>query len=254
MAVYCGDRIHALWVNHERSNAWVSIGTRGWRKLDDRSDDACTNLLAISAMAKATNRGVSVHEEVRGGRTYITEMYDFSNSWVGPVQQVSFSVSECIYGWTAAYDQQGTVITVRIRLNPDADVTATELAALRTTWKNGIENKWSNRFGCCDGSDCSGQCTLQFRVQWVDSGEHHTVRVRRGPARSNMTTWDTSDTGDVASHEFGHMLGHPDEYPDGACPSRSPVNTGTVMDDNTEVVERLCEPFCTRMGQNAEPV
>ena len=64
-----------------------------------------------------------------------------------------------------------------------------------------------------------------------------------------MTTWDTSDTGDVASHEFGHMLGHPDEYASAACPKRNPVNTGTVMDDNTEVVERLCRPFCDRLGQ-----
>jgi hypothetical protein len=133
-------------------------------------------------------------------------------------------------------------------------VSADEIANLRNVWRTGIENKWSNRFGCCNGNNCSCQCALQFRVEWVTSNEHHRVRVRRGPARSNMTTWDTSDTGDVASHEFGHMIGHPDEYSDSACPSRSPVNTGTVMDDNTEVVERLCEPFCDRLDQNAEPV
>ena len=54
-----------------------------------------------------------------------------------------------------------------------------------------------------------------------------------------MTTWDTSDTADVASHEFGHMLGHPDEYADAACPARNPVNTGTVMDNNSGTVARL---------------
>jgi bacillopeptidase F (M6 metalloprotease family) len=69
-----------------------------------------------------------------------------------------------------------------------------------------------------------------------------------------MTLWDTSDSGDVASHEFGHMLGHPDEYASAACPNRSPVNTGTVMDDNTEVVERLCRPFCDRHGLNTYQV
>ena len=48
-----------------------------------------------------------------------------------------------------------------------------------------------------------------------------------------MTTWDTSDTGAVASHEFGHMIGNPDEYTDANCPNRSPVNTGTITDDNS---------------------
>ena len=75
------------------------------------------------------------------------------------------------------------------------------------------------------------------------------VRVLVGPNRSDMTNWDTMDTGDVASHEYGHMIGHPDEYASTTCPRRSPVSTGTVMDDNTEVVERLVRPFCERLGE-----
>jgi hypothetical protein len=31
------------------------------------------------------------------------------------------------------------------------------------------------------------------------------------------------------------------------------VNTDTVMDDNTEVVERLCRPFSDRLGQDTTP-
>jgi hypothetical protein len=254
MTISCGRFIDALWCNEERSNAWVWLRGTGWRKLDDRNDDACTNLLAIAAEAKSNGWAISVHEEQRGDRWFITEMYDFPTGVVGPVEEISFAVAECIYGWTSAYQQQGTQITVRIRLDPDSDVTAETMATLRNTWKTGIEGKWSNRFVCCTRPGCVGRCVLNFRVDWVTSGEHHRVRVRTGPARSNMTTWDTLDTGDVASHEFGHMLGHPDEYSDAACPGRSPVNTGTVMDDNTEVVERLCRPFCDRLGLDTDPV
>jgi hypothetical protein len=249
MTVSCGRYIDALWANEERSNAWVWLRGSGWRKLDDRNDDACTDILAIAAAAKKEQWAVSVHEETRDGRPYITEIYDFPTGVVGPTEEVSFSVSECVYGWTAAYAQRGTRITVRIRLDPDAGISATTMATLRDRWRAGIENKWSDRFGCCTDPGCIGRCALTFRVEWVTSGEHHRVRVRVGPARSNMTTWDTQDSGDAASHEFGHMLGHPDEYSESNCPNRSPVNTGTVMDDNTEVVERLCRPFCNRLGQ-----
>ena len=249
MPVSCGRYIDALWCNWERSNAWVWLRDSGWRKLDDRNDDATTDLLAVAAEAKARGWAVSIHEELRGNRWYITEIYDFPTGTVGPTYDVSFSASECIYGWTAAYQQRGTSITVRIRLVPDAGISAATMATLRTRWENGIEDKWSNRFGCCNSPGCIGRCRLTFNVEWVNSGEHHTVRVHQGPARSDMTNWDTDDPGDVASHEFGHMLGHPDEYADGNCPSRSPVNTGTVMDDNTEVVERLVRPFCDRLGE-----
>lgn len=170
-------------------------------------------------------------------------------------QEIDRSVSECIYGWSARYRQEGTHVIVRIRLNPDSGVTATEMATLRTRWKTGIETKWSNRFACrCTGTSCTGQAPLTFEVLWVTSNQHHTVRVRRGPERSNMTTWDTNDTGDVASHEFGHMLGLVDEYADAACPGRAPINTGTVMDDNTEVVERQVEHLCRLLNEDAVPL
>ena len=249
MPVSCGRHIDALWCNWEPSNAWVWLRDSGWRKLDDRNDDATTDLLAIAAEAKARGWAVSVAEELRGSRWYVTEIYDFPTGSVGSTYDISTGVSECTYSWTSAYTQLGTTITVRIRLVPDAGITAETMATLRTRWQNGIESKWSNRFGCCSSPGCVGRCRLNFRVEWVDRNEHHTVRVQVGPARSSMTLWDTDDTGDVASHEFGHMLGHPDEYPDSACPSRSPVSTGSVMDDNTEVVERLVLPFCTRLGE-----
>jgi hypothetical protein len=164
-------------------------------------------------------------------------------------QEFSVSVSECIYSWTARFEQTWTHITIRIRLNPDAGIPQGTMAVLETNWQNGIVNTWSNRWGC--GIAGEATCPLTFEVQWVNTNQHHTVRVRQGPARSNMTTWDTQDSGATAAHEFGHMLGHPDEYTDANCPNRSPVNTGTVMDNNSNTIpERLVERFANNIGSN----
>ncbi len=250
MAVSCHRHIQALWCNEQRSNAWVWLSDAGWRKLDDRKDDACTNLLAIAALAKSRNSSVMVREDLRGERWYITEIYDFSHGSPAAAQEVSFSVSECIYGWTAAFRQTGTHIMARIRLNPDSDVSSSLLETVKGRWKRGIEDKWSYRFACCERPGCTNACAMTFEVRWVDSGEHLAVRVKKGGGRSNLGLWHTDDSGDVASHEFGHLLGHPDEYSDSACPNRNPVNTGTVMDDNTQVVQRLMTPFCNRLGRD----
>ena len=161
----------------------------------------------------------------------------------------SFDVSECIYGWNARYDREFGRVTVRIQLNPDAGIPATTITGLQNTWRNGIRNAWNNRFRChaSDGS----VMPLEVDVQWVNNNPHHTVRVRPGPAQTNMTTWDTSDSGAVAAHEFGHMLGSPDEYVSAVCPQRCPVATGTVMDNNSLPVLRHAQGLCDAMGYTA---
>ena len=68
MAVSCRRRIQALWCEEHRSNAWAYVAGAGWRKLDDRSDDACTNLLVLAAQAKAENALVKLREELRDSR------------------------------------------------------------------------------------------------------------------------------------------------------------------------------------------
>ncbi len=161
-------------------------------------------------------------------------------------QEISFSVSECVFGWTARYQQTWSDVVVRIRLNPDAGITNETMATLRNTWETTIQDRWSNRWAVGRSGEIA--LPLRFDVQWVTSGEHHAVRVRPGPERSNMGTWDTADTGAVASHEFGHMIGNPDEYaePD-RCPARNPVNTGTIMDNNSNTIPAR---LLTRMGTN----
>lgn len=254
MAVSCNRRILALWANEQQSNAWVFLSDAGWRKLDDDNADACTNLLLVAAQAKSESATVKVREELHDDTWTITEIYDLSPSRPPAAQEISFRVSECTFGWIAAFRQQGTHITGRIKLVPDADVSAALLDEVKARWKLGIESKWSYRFACCNTPGCASSCALTFEVQWVTSNEHKEVRVKKGDGRSNLGLWHTDDSGDVASHEFGHLLGHPDEYSEDVCPDRSPVDTGTVMDDNTEVVERLCRPFCDRLSQTTTSV
>src|SRR2546421_1603170 len=54
-------------------------------------------------------------------------------------QEISFDVSECVYGWTAKYEQTWSYVRVRVQLNPDAGIPAATMATLRTTWENAIE-------------------------------------------------------------------------------------------------------------------
>jgi hypothetical protein len=257
MAYVCTRKILALWAINEPSNVWVWVTGLGWRKLDTTNT---TNLLIKAARAKADGSLVDLVDEKRGDIHYVTEIYVWGSGQLPTGVEVTKSISECIYGWTAKYRQEETHIVVKLKLMKDADVTQVELDTARDRWKKGIEEKWGYQFACCSemgaakASDCSKPCELTFEVQWVSNGAHHAVAVHKGPGRSNMLNWYHDDSGDVAAHEFGHMLGHPDEYSDPQCPNRSPVNTGTVMDDLTEVVERLLEPFCQALGQNAVPV
>jgi hypothetical protein len=164
-------------------------------------------------------------------------------------REISFGTSECIYGWTVAYRQTWTHIVVRINLNPDAGITAATITNLQNAWEPTIQNRWSNVWGAGRSGELT--CPFTFDVQWVNAGAHHNVRVRQGPAQTNMTTWDTSDSGAVASHEFGHMIGNPDEYTDANCPNRSPVNTGTIMDNNSNTIPaRLLQSLANNLGSN----
>ena len=220
--IYVRGNDNALWQRAYYANSW-----HPWARHNDGG--VLTSKPALGSMGPDHE-----HVFVRGTDNNVWQKY--WNAVVEPAGEVSFGVSECVYGWTAAYHQSGTRVTVRIQLNPDAGISTATMDGLRATWRNGIIATWSNRFDC--RAPNGGSQPVTFDVQWVGSGAHHVVRVQSGPGRSNMRLWDTSDTGNVAAHEFGHMLGHPDEYADAACPARNPVNTGTVMADNTESVAR----------------
>jgi hypothetical protein len=144
--------------------------------------------------------------------------------------------TECIYGWTSAYRIEDVRdchlrITLRIRLVPDDDVTSTQLADCMNRWKTGIETAWTGQFVLMlTGGTC--QCrrfTVEVDVAWVNSGEHHVVNVHAGSGRADMANFYVTDSGGVAAHEAGHMLGNPDEYADSNCPLRTVTSDGSIM-------------------------
>ena len=252
----CGRTIGALWANNESDNVWVWVNGLGWRTIDTTNT---RDLLILASRTKLDGTTVNLAEEIRGNRTYITQITPVP--FAPAATEVSRAVSECIYGWTAAYEQRGPNITVRIQLNRDANVTDVELTAARARWDPGIRNKWNGVFACCDDraattlAGCPDACVLTFDVQWVASNAHHVVAVHRGPGRADMLNWYHDDSADDAAHEFGHMLGNRDEYTDPACPGRTPVNTGSVMHVvSGPVAKRHVDFLCDAVGDGTVSV
>jgi hypothetical protein len=104
-------------------------------------------------------------------------------------------------------------------------------------WQNTIRAVWSNRISL--GKTGEIPCSLTFEATFVDGNDaHHNVVVSAGSGRANAGRWFITSAGSTAADEFGHLFGLADEYRDAACPDRSPVNTGTVMDNNSANVNR----------------
>ncbi|QDT42682.1 hypothetical protein Pan241w_27700 [Gimesia alba] len=146
--------------------------------------------------------------------------------------EINYRRWDCRYNWRVRFHRDGDLISVRIKLRPDSSISSHKIETLKEEWRRGILSKWNR----------SDDQRFRFKVEFVDHDEHYVVEVTPSVSRSHMKRWDQFDTGHVASHEFGHMIGLKDEYhyPFPECSLRSPVDTGTVMETPTgPVVDRL---------------
>jgi hypothetical protein len=103
-------------------------------------------------------------------------------------------------------------VIVRIRLYNDRrnEVNAvTDEAVAR--FERGIARYWNGKFRLRNGARTLDIFYLPVFV-YHDRNAHHDVRMLPGDERSAMRRWYEGDSEDTAAHEFGHMLGNPDEY------------------------------------------
>ena len=161
---------------------------------------------------------------------------------------IDYQMSECGYGWRVAYIRTINHVDVQIRLNWESSISKKKRRELKKRWTKGIIEKWSNKYNCRGAN-------MTLGVHWITGSSTnyiHDVKVHNKlKHESSATDFDIGDTGAVAAHEVGHMLGLKDEYvsKNGKCPNRKPVKTGTVMDKTTgPAVRRHIKLICKRSG------
>lgn len=133
--------------------------------------------------------------------------------------------------WRLRLDLRAEVgkLEVIVRLNSSAS------DAVKTAWENAILAKWDNKFAFCVERDhpitirpgvidrYEEMYPVRIVLAWVNRARDADYVVRANAASAteggragqggttSMTGWGTADTVDM-THEFGHMLGCPEEY------------------------------------------
>jgi hypothetical protein len=145
-------------------------------------------------------------------------------------------------GFDVGYYRDRVEVTVRIEFScPTFDFTAkAALPGLMTQWEGMIESAWDNKFSLRNAAR-----TLPIRINMVyNSGTpHHKVNVGSAVNVSwpgyNTANWyyqaNNYDHTKAPLHEFGHMLGNPDEYNRSAIDFTNIVGTApTAANSNTQ--------------------
>jgi hypothetical protein len=150
--------------------------------------------------------------------------------------QVSQNIADDQYGWKSEYDVSFTPddchIKVKIKLNPQAGVSADDLKTVKSQSTTAIQKYWDKQFIL---ADLGTQKKYWIRVtpEFVDAGESLTVSVHAGEGRDDLSNWYVKSDDTTRAHEFGHQLGLKDEYIDDTTINRKDKNAPGVHQDNS---------------------
>jgi len=152
------------------------------------------------------------------------------------------------YSGRARYEVDFTpfecMLTVRVRLVPDSNVTAAETDTVKAEAEREFLRLWDSKFyldetvrhrlpGVDPRATTTDRFFLRVRVLWVTRGEHVRIRLSRGPGHNNEKHWFTGSVPTSRAHELSHTLGLNDEYVDASVPRRRTATSPGVFEDHS---------------------
>jgi hypothetical protein len=143
----------------------------------------------------------------------------------------AFAAWNNTYSWVSKWRLRLSTKPPAQKLELIVRIYCTASAEQKRIWENAIVSKWSDKFSFCvlkdpvpsSGDRVQERYPIKIGIAWLDSatGADYTVIAntpgvteggRSGVGgTTSMTGWGTADTTDI-THEFGHMLGCPEEY------------------------------------------
>jgi hypothetical protein len=149
---------------------------------------------------------------------------------------VDHAVSDAPYGWTTKYDVAVTDaecrVTIKVKLEAQEGVTADDVRKVAADSTASFARIWDNRFRLTDRAT-NRTVPLRAGVEFVESGEHLAVKLRKGAGRDNMSNWFVQSDALTRAHELGHAIGIKDEYIDASAESRKDASAPGVHTDNS---------------------
>ncbi len=188
--------------------------------LHDAENSNSVMMYSIPAILLSEFASRSLNAQSSGIRYEPTELYGYSPA-------ISLDEDAEIQKFTVTKDDVNCEIRVNLYIELKGSGATSSLA---NTWENGIESVWNGadgyrKFGCykvifnvdvkVNTGGTPEASREQIEVVSIPPTQTHTSFVNGLGTPNNGSVggeWDNQDTGNVAAHEAGHLMGLDDEY------------------------------------------